>query len=334
MIYIGNGMYSDSGPNDYLQHYGVLGMKWGVRRGKQKTNQSPVKRTSNDEIDSFVKTLMEDWGMTNKEEAREVAIDELKRQRREKIKERNYVAYLETEEGQKKAFDDAKDSYSKQMLEEYLKEKGVKLYHSDTIAIPSLQHDDMNDINNYLCHYGVVGMKWGVRKARSHIKNIYYGRLSKSKSIGDMRSAKLKYREDMKSIREFAKQNKKNKDVKVSDIEKAARDKAKSHFDDDYDTIDRKIKTRRAIDNALTGAAAGLGAASMIYQGKQNRKYEQSHGLTSHMPGSHKYVLDNSRGTKAADALGYASIGLLGASVIPQSSRNKYRRMMNEKFHE
>lgn len=188
--------------------------------------------------------------------------------------------------------------------------------------------------NDYLQHYGVVGMKWGVRKARSHIKNIYYGRLSKSKSIGDMRSAKLKYREDMKNIREFAKQNKKNKDVKVSDIEKAARDKAKSHFDDDYDTIDRKIKTRRAIDNALTGAAAGLGAASMIYQGKQNRKYEQSHGLTSHMPGSHKYVLDNSRGTKAADALGYASIGLLGASVIPQSSRNKYRRMMNEKFHE
>lgn len=27
MIYIGNGMYSDSG--EYLQHYGVLGMKWG-----------------------------------------------------------------------------------------------------------------------------------------------------------------------------------------------------------------------------------------------------------------------------------------------------------------
>lgn len=29
MIYIGNGMYSDSGPNNYLQHYGRKGMKWG-----------------------------------------------------------------------------------------------------------------------------------------------------------------------------------------------------------------------------------------------------------------------------------------------------------------
>lgn len=29
MIYIGNGIYSDSTPNEYLQHYGVKGMKWG-----------------------------------------------------------------------------------------------------------------------------------------------------------------------------------------------------------------------------------------------------------------------------------------------------------------
>ena len=33
MIYIGNGMYSDSG--EYLQHYGVLGMKWGLHKAKQ-----------------------------------------------------------------------------------------------------------------------------------------------------------------------------------------------------------------------------------------------------------------------------------------------------------
>lgn len=33
MIYIGNGLYSDSGPS--LQHYGVIGMKWGIRNDKQ-----------------------------------------------------------------------------------------------------------------------------------------------------------------------------------------------------------------------------------------------------------------------------------------------------------
>lgn len=33
MIYLGDGIYSDSGP--YIQHYGVMGMKWGVRKDKE-----------------------------------------------------------------------------------------------------------------------------------------------------------------------------------------------------------------------------------------------------------------------------------------------------------
>lgn len=39
MIYLGNGIYSESG-SDTLAHYGVLGMKWGVHKARQ----SAVKR--------------------------------------------------------------------------------------------------------------------------------------------------------------------------------------------------------------------------------------------------------------------------------------------------
>ena len=35
MIYLGNGMYSDAGPSDELMHYGVIGMKWGVRKAEK-----------------------------------------------------------------------------------------------------------------------------------------------------------------------------------------------------------------------------------------------------------------------------------------------------------
>ena len=41
MIYIGNGMYSDSGPNNYLQHYGRKGMKWGQHIFGDEKENSP-----------------------------------------------------------------------------------------------------------------------------------------------------------------------------------------------------------------------------------------------------------------------------------------------------
>lgn len=44
MIYLGNGMYSDSGPNNQLMHYGVLGMRWGVRRAQDVANSMELYR--------------------------------------------------------------------------------------------------------------------------------------------------------------------------------------------------------------------------------------------------------------------------------------------------
>lgn len=35
MIYLGNGMYSDAGSNSYLEHYGVMGMRWGHRKQRE-----------------------------------------------------------------------------------------------------------------------------------------------------------------------------------------------------------------------------------------------------------------------------------------------------------
>lgn len=49
MIYIGNGIYSDANPNEYLAHYGVLGMKWGrhlfgrAREGYNMVRKNPRK---------------------------------------------------------------------------------------------------------------------------------------------------------------------------------------------------------------------------------------------------------------------------------------------------
>lgn len=42
---------------DFLKHYGVLGMKWGRRKGKTTTTQKPRRRMSNKELQARVKRL-------------------------------------------------------------------------------------------------------------------------------------------------------------------------------------------------------------------------------------------------------------------------------------
>lgn len=100
MIYLGNGIYSDSGP-DTMSHFGVLGMKWGVRKNRDpgnsrgnKIKQKMLKKhferhpelarainKSNDDIHNywqktassdktkslFVREMTKNWGYTNNE---------------------------------------------------------------------------------------------------------------------------------------------------------------------------------------------------------------------------------------------------------------------------
>ena len=188
--------------------------------------------------------------------------------------------------------------------------------------------------NEYLAHYGVLGMKWGVHKAKRHLQNIRGGAFVNAKTKQDIDDAEKRYQEDLNSVKEYARQNKKNKAVKVSDIEKIAKDKARKHYGDSYDKMDRRMKVARGLNYGLTGAAAGLGAASLIKQGSQNRKWEKNHGFKNHMLGTHKYAYDGSKGTKVADGLGYGAIGALGASLIPQYTELYQRGKMYKKYQE
>lgn len=83
-----------------------------------------------------------------------------------------------------------------------------------------------NYYNDYLCHYGVLGMKWGVRKRRN--KPLSKRRIKRVEKLEKYRDKKIRQNEEKVS------KYKQKLDYKLQDIDDLKRYGVKSRAYDDY----------------------------------------------------------------------------------------------------
>ena len=111
--------------------------------------------------------------------------------------------------------------------------------------------------NEYLMHYGVIGMKWGVHRAKEHEKNIYRHNRANGMS---RQAAKQAYRDRMAGVKQFARNNH-GTGLKSRDIYNRSREEARNTIDN-YDKKLKAQRRRKAIAVGLGAAAAGTAAYS------------------------------------------------------------------------
>lgn len=106
-----------------------------------------------------------------------------------------------------------------------------------------------------LIHYGVLGMKWGVRKARIHERNLYRHNRGNGMSRAE---AKDLYKKRMAGVKSYARANR-GTGMRARDIATNSYNEANKKISN-YDAKLKAQKRRKIIAGALGAAAIGAGA--------------------------------------------------------------------------
>lgn len=178
--------------------------------------------------------------------------------------------------------------------------------------------------NEYIKHYGVLGMKWGVHRARAHEQNIY-----RYNVVNGMNKKKAKnlYKNRMKQVKEYAKKNK-GTSMKIKDIEKPSFDKASSKI-----TNYKKFRKGQKIRTGVAAGLVGVGSLSVlgggimgIVGGKTKRK---ATGLNR---GIREDLFSARKGRHNGMGRAYRST-MLDNALEKRSERNKIYNQANKYYN-
>lgn len=248
---------------DEIKHHGIKGQKWGVRRFQNKNGSltsAGKKRYNDDEYDEERERLEQEVAArrgvkyvrkTKKEREAEDAENE--RQEKER-RSKEDAAYKRTEDRMKEVDKKLQTKYdfnSSDDVDKYYKEydeEWFKILYEERKK-EGLSHTDLS--TDELKHYGIRGMKWGVRRFQNSDGSLTaagkkrYGTsenferqypADKKKSdialIGASRNAARGAREVNKNLREVEREKSSKKQKKVNkQIEEAARENARNMTD-------------------------------------------------------------------------------------------------------
>lgn len=171
----------DSENSLYLEHYGTKGMKWGVRNEKE---YEPKSRNSNNDANeeeqknkikkvAIVSTLAagsaallamgiaikrRNSTIKNQNNLLEKSSSALKRQHEEYNKTADELLKMER----------SRNYYKSRAASIRVKGSGIKGANFNIGSITALTQINHSDSNDSLMHYGVKGMKWGVRNEQDY----------------------------------------------------------------------------------------------------------------------------------------------------------------------